>query len=171
MDLEQRYKAAKKIHALAREYRGSLLNSAACIEAELSDLIGEYFCPDPDRRARLDAHVIQTGMFTLDRKLQILKTIVREDYPRRWAEDAEIWQRFARVTKLRNGLAHSRVDTSAEALARPLTEGIGFEKYENGKPITAGRFNEFEVDACMILSYLREMHVLIPYKEHPLQDP
>lgn len=71
---------------------------------------------------------------------------------------------FQKILEFRNKLAHSIVDLSDEALARPIEEGIGFTDWEKGRPITEQEFNDWEVKANMIYSCLKDIKRLLPLK-------
>ncbi len=91
--------------------------------------------------------------------------IVRADYPLYWEENREVLSAFQEILEFRNKLAHSRVDVSDEALARPIKEGVGFTDRNVGKPITEEEFNDWEVKANMISSRLTDIKHLLPYKQ------
>lgn len=72
------------------------------------------------------------------------------------------------IQEFRNKLAHSVVDVSDEALARPLDEGVGFVQWKKGTPITENEFQDWEVRTSMVNSKLSEIKRLLPYKEKPI---
>jgi hypothetical protein len=65
----------------------------------------------------------------------------------------------------RNKLAHSVVDVSEQALARPLDEGIGFIEWKEGEPISDAEFEEWESKCEMVGSCLAEISALLPFQE------
>ncbi len=72
---------------------------------------------------------------------------------------------FQRIIELRNKLAHSVLDVSDLALARPIKEGIGFTDLDDGRPIAEEEFNDWDVKASMISSCLRDIKRLLPFKQ------
>jgi hypothetical protein len=72
-----------------------------------------------------------------------------------------------RLQEFRNKLAHSVVDVSDTALARPFELGVGFVQWKAGEPITEKEFDDWVVRANMVLGTLDEIKMLLPYKERP----
>ena len=69
------------------------------------------------------------------------------------------------IMSFRNKLAHSVVDVSDSALARPLEKGVGFVDWNAGDPITDEQFQEWEVKTNMGHSCLIDVKRLLPCKE------
>jgi hypothetical protein len=64
-----------------------------------------------------------------------------------------------------NKLAHSVVDVSEQALARPLDEGIGFIEWKEGEPISDADFQDWESKCAMVASCLADIRALLPFQE------
>jgi hypothetical protein len=171
MEYQEKIRAAKIVHEKARNYRGRFLNSVACIEHDIAHILSEYFCTsDPEKRKIFYEDIITKAFFSLNRKKDILIRIVQADYPLYWEENREVLSAFQEILEFRNKLAHSLVDVSDEALARPIEEGIGFTDLKEGKPITEQEFDDWDVKASMIYSCLRDIRCLLPFKEKPSQQ-
>jgi len=169
MDPEsERIKAAQKIHERARYLRGRFLNSVACIERDIATILTDYFCTSDQEKRELFFNAIVTAhFFSLKAKKEVLMRIVKKDYPRYWDENNEVLKNLDDIMTFRNKLAHSVVDVSEAALARPIEDGIGFIDWEAGEPITDKQFQEWEVKANMVSSCLIDIKKLLPYKEKP----
>ncbi len=168
MDEGERITAAQKIHEHARYLRGRFLNSVAVIERDIALILTDYFCtPDPDKRALFFGSVATAPFFTLRVKKDVLIAIVKKDYPRYWDENREILKNLDQIMGSRNKLAHSVVDVSEAALARPLGDGVGFVDWNAGRPITDAEFEEWEVKANMVSSCLMDVKRLLPFQEKP----
>ncbi|MCX5701702.1 MAG: hypothetical protein NTW64_01825 [Candidatus Omnitrophica bacterium] len=166
MEEREKIQAAQLIHEKARYYRGRFLNSVACIEHDIAHLLTDYFCTsDPGKRKIFYEDIATGSFFNLNRKKGILIRIVQADYPHYWEENQEVLSAFQKVIELRNKLAHSIVDVSEEALARPIKEGIGFTDLDDGRPITEQEFNDWDIKANMIHSCLRDIKRLLPFKQ------
>ena len=163
---QEKIQTAQLIHEKARYYRGRFLNSVACIEHDIAHILTEYFCTsDPGKRKIFYEDIVTRAFFSLNKKKDILMRIVKADYLLYWEENREVLSAFQEILEFRNQLAHSRVDVSDEALARPIKEGIGFTDWKDGKPITEEEFNEWEVKASMIYSRLTDIKRLLPFKQ------
>lgn len=168
MDYKERVRACEKIHEKARYLRGAFLNSVASIDREISLLLTDYFCTtDDEKREIFFTKVVNAHFFSLSSKKEVLVNIVKKDYPDYWDENGKILKDLDDIIQFRNKLAHSVIDVSDEALARPIEEGIGFIEWKKGEPITDEEFNNFAVMANMVGGCLKEIKSLLPFKEKP----
>ena len=164
---KKKMRAAEKLHEKARYLRGRFLNSVAVIERDIAAILTEYFCTiDEEKRGLFFTKVAEK--LSLQKKKEILIEIVKADYPRYWEENKEFLNSLQQIQEFRNKLAHSVLDVSDEALARPLEEGVGFIQWRKGDPITDDEFQEWEVKANMLSSSLSDIKRLLPYKEKPI---
>ncbi|AHF94058.1 hypothetical protein OPIT5_04105 [Opitutaceae bacterium TAV5] len=135
----------------------------------MGHLLAEYFCPnDGGKRTLLYDEILTTNFFGLERKKQLFRAIVKIDYPSYWEENKETLVAFDDVQRFRNKLAHSRVDVSEEALARPLEQGVGFTDWKNSEPVTEAQFQDMIAKVNMIISCILEIKRLLPFKERKL---
>jgi hypothetical protein len=140
----------------------------AVIERDIAVILTEYFCTsDPEKQELFFRHVVTSPSFTLRAKKEVLIRIVKKDYPRYWDDHSEVLKDLDEIMAFRNKLAHSVVDVSASALARPLEKGVGFVDWKDGEPITDEQFQEWEVKANMVSTCLIEIRRLLPFKERP----
>jgi hypothetical protein len=161
----QQTAAVNRIHERARYLRGRFLNFVAVIEREIAAILTDYFCtPDPVKRELFFKHVVTSPSFSLRAKKELLFRIVQTNYPEYWAENREVLGRLDDIMQFRNRLAHSVVDLSDSALARPIESGVGFVDWNRGEPITDEQFQEWEVAAAMIGSWLEEIQRLLPFR-------
>lgn len=168
MTYDEKYFAAKAIHARAREMRGGFLNLVACIERKLATLLTDYFCRDcPQKRKLFFDGIVTASSFGLRAKKTILVRILKQDYPSYWDREKEHFRAFDEVAEFRNRLAHCTLDVSDLALQRPKTDGIAFVDRDDCTPISDTDFNEYEVKANMIFTCLSEIEQMLPYKETP----
>lgn len=156
----------KKLHEQARYLRGRFLNHVAAIEREIGVILTTYFCTADEAKQELFFEGVAERL-SLQRKKEILIDIVKVDYPRYWDDNKEILNSLEDIQALRNKLAHSVVDVSDEALARPIEEGVGFVQWKEGRPITDEEFDDYEVKANMVFGALKEIQQLLPFKEKP----
>jgi hypothetical protein len=159
--------AAEKLHEKARYLRGRFLNSVAVIERDIAVILTEYFCTEDEKKRALFFSKVAERI-SLNKKKEILIDIVKSDYPRYWKENKDFLTDLQNIQEFRNKLAHSVIDVSEEALARPIAEGIGFVQWEKGKPITDREFEKWGVRANMVGTTLLEIKRLLPYKEVPI---
>ena len=165
----EKIKAAEKLHERARYLRGRFLNSVAVIERDIAVILTEYFCTvDEEKRELFYRKVAEK--FSLQKKKEILIDIVKNDYPRYWEENKKFLIDLGDIQEFRNKLAHSVLDVSDEALARPLEKGVGFVQWKEGEPISDEEFNKWEVKANMLSSTLRDIKTLLPLKEKPIPN-
>ena len=169
VDIEdERIRAARKIHERARYLRGRFLNSVAGIERKIALILTQYFCTsDPEKQELFFKYVVASPSFSLRAKKDVLIRIVKKDYPRYWDDHSDILKDLDDIMAFRNKLAHSVVDVSESALARPLEKGVGFVDWNQGEPITDEQFQEWEVKANMVHSCLIEIERLLPFRERP----
>ena len=159
--------AAQRLHEKARYLRGRFLNSVAVIERDIAAILTEYFCTmDEDKRELFFNKVAEK--LSLQKKKEILIEIVKKDYPAYWEENKEFLNSLQQIQEFRNKLAHSVLDVSDDALARPIEEGVGFIQWRKGTPITDGEFEEWELKATMLSSTLTDIKHLLPFKEKPI---
>ena len=102
---------------------------------------------------------------SLEEKRSILVAIVKGDYPHFWEEHELFLQGIQQLQIFRNKLAHSILDVSDEALARPIEAGVGFIQWKAGIPVSQSQFDDWCVRANMVLGTLREIRMLLPFKE------
>lgn len=160
----EKIKVCQDIHEKARYLRGRFLNTIAVIEHELSIILTEYFCRDDERKIELFSSQIIRRM-SLEKKLNLLKSIVKQDYPQYYESNKNIFSTFGEVKEFRDSLAHSIVDVSDPALERGIEEGIGFILWKDSKPISDIDFNDWELKSNQIYTMIREVKELLPYKE------
>jgi len=164
---KKKVRVAKELHNKARYLRGSFLNSVAVIERDIAAILTEYFCRiDEEKRELFFSKVAEK--LSLQKKKEILIEIVKADYPRYWEKNKQFLNNLQQIQEFRNKLAHSVLDVSDEALARPLEEGVGFIQWQKGNPITDDEFQEWEVKANMLSSTLSDIKSLLPFKEKPI---
>lgn len=164
-DTPENFRAAERLHARAREFRGRFLNSIAVIEHDAARLLTDYFCRDDAEKQHLFFERIACRM-SLEEKRNLLMAIVKADYPSYWKEHAEFLQDIQQLQVFRNKLAHSIIDVSDEALSRPLESGVGFVQWKGGAPVTERELDDWCVRANMALGTLKELKMLLPFKEH-----
>jgi len=168
MDEDARIAAAQRIHEKARYLRGRFLNSVAVIERDIALILTDYFCTsDPAKRELFFRYVVTSRGFSLSAKKEALIAIVKCDYPRYWDKHKNILKTLDEIMTFRNRLAHSVVDVSDRALARPIEEGVGFVDWNGGTPITDDQFQDWVVKTNMVSGCLQEIKRLLPFKEHP----
>lgn len=158
--------AAEKLHARAREYRGRFLNHIAVIERDIALLLTEYFCTTDTSKQELFFGRVACKM-SLEEKRNLLIEILKVDYPGYWRENADFLKDIQELQMFRNKLAHSVLDVSNEALARPLEAGVGFIQWKNGSPIPEHELDDWCVRANMVSGALSDIKRLLPYKEIP----
>ena len=164
----ERIKAARRIHERARHLRGHFLNSVAVIERDIARILTDYFCTsDVSKQELFFRHVVTSPAFTLRAKKDVLIRIVKQDYPRYWDSHSDVLRNLDDIMAFRNRLAHSVVDVSETALARPLESGVGFVDWNQGEPITDEQFQEWDAKAGMVITCLVEIKRLLPFKERP----
>jgi hypothetical protein len=159
-----RYVAVKRIHERARQFRGRFLNHIASIERDLALLLTDYFCTDDRSKQKLFFERIACRM-SLDEKRVALIEIVKSDYPNYWEENVQFLNDLTELQRFRNKLAHSVVDVSDAALARPIEQGVGFVDWKEGDPITDVEFDDWCARANMVATTLIEIRKLLPYKQ------
>jgi hypothetical protein len=164
-DTPEYLRAAGRLHAQAREFRGRFLNSVAVIEHDIAKLLTDYFCRDDPAKQELFFERIACRM-SLEEKRSMLVAIVKADYPSYWEEHSSFLRDIQLLQVFRNKLAHSVLDVSDEALARPIEAGVGFIQWKAGAPVTQFEFDGWCVRANIVLSTLKEIRVLLPFKEH-----
>jgi hypothetical protein len=157
-------RSASLIHEKARQFRGRFLNSMAVIDYELSAILTEYFCRNDDEKRELFSTDI-VGRMTFGAKRALITEIVKKDYPRFWDENQSLIKDLEQFQTLRNKLAHSIVDVSESALARPLVDGIGFVQWKNSQPITEQEFDDWDARAATSYGILRDMKQMLQFKE------
>lgn len=160
-------RASEKLHERARYLRGRFLNSVAVIERDIASIITEYFCTTDEAKQELFFSKVAEKL-SLQKKKEILVAIVKKDYPRYWEENKCFLDSLQQIQEFRNKLAHSVLDVSEEALARPLEEGVGFVQWKKGEPVTDQEFEEWEVKAKMLSSTLADIKRLLPFKQKPV---
>ena len=164
---KQKRVAAEKLHEKACYLRGRFLNSVAVIERDMARILTEYFCTIDEAKKEL-FYLKVAEKLSLQKKKEILIDIVKADFPRYWEENKEFLNSLQQIQEFRNKLAHSVLDVSDEALARPLEEGVGFVQWQKGTPVTDEEFQDWEVKANMLLSTLSDIKRLLPFKEKPI---
>jgi hypothetical protein len=164
---KQKRVVAEKLHEKARYLRGRFLNSVAVIERDIAAILTEYFCTTDEAKRELFFTKVAEKL-SLQKKKEILIEIVKADYPRYWEENNEFLNSLQQIQGFRNKLAHSVLDVSDEALARPLEEGVGFIQWQKGAPVTDEEFQDWEVKANMLHSTLSDIKRLLPFKEKPI---
>lgn len=158
--------AAERIHEKARYLRGRFVNFVAVIERTIALILTDYFCTSNEEKRHLFfTQVVNGYSFSLSVKKDLLVKIVKKDYPKYWDENKHILRTLDEIISFGNKLAHSVVDVSEQALARPIEEGIRFIEWKEGKPITDMEFQDWEVKAGMVNDCLSDIKQLLPFKE------
>ncbi len=113
--------ACEQIHERARYFRGKFLNSVAFIERDISLILTDYFCTsDGEKRKLFFTDIVNGPRSSLRSNTNVLVKIVKNDYPGYWDEERATLKALDAIMEFRNKLAHSVVDVSEHALARPL---------------------------------------------------
>jgi hypothetical protein len=166
MVTKEQVDAAGRTHEKARYLRGRFLNLVAVIERTIAFILTDYFCiSDEEKRRLFFTEVVNGYFFSLNVKKDLLVKIVKKDYPRYWDDSRHILRNLNDIISFRNKLAHSVVDVSEQALARPIEEGVGFIEWREGEPITDAEFQDWEVKAGMVNDCLSDVKQLLPFKE------
>jgi hypothetical protein len=163
-EYRNKVRACQIIHERARQLRGGFLNSTAVIEHEIAAFLTSYFCTNDDVKRELFFAEVAAAM-PLGKKRALLTAIIKQDYPRFWDEDGDPIRDLRELQGFRNKLAHSMIDVSEKALARPIKEGIGFIQWNNGEPITEAEFNNWDARAVTTYATIRDLRQMLPYKE------
>jgi len=162
---DENFKSAHSLHARARDFRGRFLNHIAVIERDIALILTEYFCTIDPSKQEIFFERIACKM-SLEEKRSLLIVIVKRDYPNYWKDHQKFLQDLQQLQEFRNKLAHSVLDVSDEALARPLEDGVGFLEWKKGVPITEQELDEWCARAQMVGSTLAGIKMLLPYKQH-----
>ncbi len=165
MDANARRSAAEKIHERAPCLRGRFLNLVAVIERELALILTDHFYSSDAEKGALFRLGRNRPFFTLRAKREVLPKMVKNDYPEYWDQNREVLKNLEDIAAFRNKRAHSIVDVSDPALARPIQEDAGFVDWEGGNPITDADFEDWEVKANMVLSCPSDVKRLLPFQE------
>jgi hypothetical protein len=152
--------AARAIHERARQFRGRFLNSIAVIDHEICQFLTEYFCKSDDKKRELFFTDIAARMSSEGRRV-LLTNIVKQDYPEIWEEYKSLIQDLKQYQEFRNKLAHSMIDVSDAALARPLKDGIGFIQWKDAHPITEEEFNDWDARAATSYGILCDLKGMV----------
>jgi len=91
----------------------------------------------------------------------LLTNIVKQDYPEIWEEYKSLIQDLKQYQEFRNKLAHSMIDVSDAALARPLKDGIGFIQWKDAHPITEEEFNDWDARAATSYGILCDLKGMV----------
>ena len=164
---KRRIEAVNKLHEKADSFRGRILNVIAVIERDMAIILTDYFCTaDEDKRALFFEHV--AGKLSLEKKKRILIEVVKRDYPYYWNENKETLRDLQKIQEFRNKLAHSVIDTTDEAIAKPINLGVSFVGWNDGIPVTEIDVQEWKARAIDVASKLSEIKSLLPFKERPV---
>ncbi len=163
-DSPENFRAARLLHERAREYRGRFLNRMAVIEHDIAEILTDYFCRDDPDKQHLFFERIACRL-SLEEKRNVLTAIVKADYPSYWDDHASFLKDIQQLQVFRNKLAHSILDVSDEALARPPEAGVGFVQWKGGEPVTEHELDNWCARANMIAGTLKEIRMLLPFKE------
>ena len=164
---EKKVIAAKKLHEKARYLRGRFLNYVAVIERDMAVILTEYFCTADESKRELFFEKVAERL-SLQKKKEIFIDIVKNDYPLYWDKNKELLRNLDKIQQFRNKLAHSVIDVSDDALARPIEEGVGFIQWNKGQPITERQFEDLEMKANMVSGTIRDIMPLLPFKQKPI---
>lgn len=140
------------------------MNHIAAIEHDIAKLLTEYFCRDDSEKQLLFFEQIACRQ-SLEEKRKLLIAIVKADYPSFWEERSQFLKDIQELQSFRNKLAHSILDVSEEALARPLEAGVGFIQWNKGAPVTERELDDWCVRANMVSGTLADIKQLLPFKE------
>ncbi len=121
------------LHAFASHLRGQFLTGTAWVEVLLTDVIANLFCADKSRRMFFFSEVANTMRFSA--KPALLEKILRFKFPALHKAHPELRKKLDSLAEFRKMLAHSHIDTSAEAVAARKQQEVSFIKYKLGEII------------------------------------
>lgn len=135
----------------------------AVIERDMALMITEFFCQDDEYKQQIFFERIAEKL-SFERKKEILFEVLKTGYADWWEKYKDLRSELSVVQEFRNKLAHSTIDVSEEALARPLEDGIGFIQWKKGEAITELVFDDLVVKANMASSALTEIKQLLSFR-------
>jgi len=125
------FQHAHDLKVFAIRLRGEFLNETAWFEILLTDVIANYFCPDESRRKFFFSEVANKMRFAA--KTALLANILRFEFLELHKANPQLRKRLNSLGEFRNMLAHSHIDTSAEAIAARKENEVSFIKYKAGR--------------------------------------
>ncbi len=125
------YEHVHELHVFASHLRGQFLNGTAWVEVLLTDVIANYFCPDKRRRMFFFSEVGNGMRFSA--KTALLEKILKFAFPALHKAHPDLRKKLDSLGEFRNMLAHSHIDTRAEAIAAKKRHEVSFIRYRLGE--------------------------------------
>ena len=125
------YQHVHELHVFASHLRGEFLTGTAWLEVLLTDVIANYFCADKKRRMFFFSEVANRMRFSA--KTALLEKILRFEFPALYKRHPDLCKKLDSIGEFRNMLAHSHIDTTAEAIAARKENEVSFIKYKLGE--------------------------------------
>lgn len=153
----------KRLHEKAMRIRGRFINTMTFLDRKISKILADYFCSNcEDKRNIFLNKIVGAEFFTLTKKINILKHILKSDYPDYYKKNKECFNFSKEVVDFRNTLAHSILEISSETLEKQEVRFIGIDSITIVDELI---FNDRELQARALFSRIEEMERLLPFKE------
>jgi hypothetical protein len=109
------------------------MDQAIWIDVIVTDILAQYFAPDPVKRRLLSSNVIAGPDSSFSSRIQLLRKILARAYTSFSDEHPNLCDQLDKIRRFRNRLAHAHIDTSDVFLAKAHTDRIQITFYEDGE--------------------------------------
>src|ERR1019366_4413123 len=114
-------------------YRGFIIDESIVMELVIDDILSNYFC-EGEKATEINNIVFNTDYVALGGKENMLQSILmQEKFKDFFKNNSTIIQDIAKIRKLRNKLAHLKLQTTDKDVEEYDGETLPYTSSENGK--------------------------------------
>jgi hypothetical protein len=124
------------LYNLSWRIRGTFIEQTIWIDVMIAGILADYFAPDKERRTLLLSEVFSGAGSTFNKNIALLTKVVSHSFSAFAGQHPDLFTKLERIRRVRNNLAHARLDTSDEWMSRREKDRIQIIYYKNGKSRT-----------------------------------
>jgi hypothetical protein len=153
------------LFAIARDIRGNFIDQAIWIDVLITDILAQYFVPDEGKRRLLSSDVLAGPDASFSGRIDILRKVVFRSYVTFKEEYPDLFDKLDKIRRFRNRLAHARLDTRTEFVAKGHEDRIQIVFDEDGTTktqiITVGENKNRLAECTAVVLQLVKLQALV----------
>lgn len=140
---------AKELVEKDTELRGPVITLTLEVEELIGEIVECYFCSRTDKRNKFHSLINNSNQMTLEWKIRIFSDVFKSNYSDIAEKYPRLLNRIGELKKLRNGMAHSRLEISSEIFEKGYIDRCQYRYYtaKGERKLTTIQFETWEIKA------------------------
>lgn len=140
---------AKELVEKDTELRGPVITLTLEVEELIGEIVECYFCSRTDKRNKFHSLINNSNQMTLEWKIRIFSDVFKSNYSDIAEKYPRLLNRIGELKKLRNRMAHSRLEISSEIFEKGYIDRCQYRYYtaKCERKLTTIQFETWEIKA------------------------